>query len=98
MPDEYLQQKFTNTLFKRPQGPLIALVAPDGIPSRKLPVKISHSTGISIAPAVIEIVVIRDVRVNPENAESSSFGCSCEAGLTITDVVVIEAFNWPLKQ
>ena len=75
----------------------MALVDPESIPSRKLPARIGHSTGISIAPAVIEIVVIHDVRVNPENAESSSFGCSCEAGLTITDVVVIEAINWPLS-
>ena len=29
MPDEYLQRTFTNTLFKSPKGPLIALVAPD---------------------------------------------------------------------
>ena len=75
----------------------MALVDPESIPSRKLPARIGHSTGISIAPAVIEIVVIHDVRVNPENAESSSFSCSCEAGLTITDVVVVEAFNWPLS-
>ena len=75
----------------------MALVDPESIPSRKLPARIGHSTGISIAPAVIEIIVIRDVQVNPENAESSSFGCSCEARLTTTDVVIVEAFNWPLR-